>query len=151
MEYLRAENWELIRLTTSLSEGLSKAISEYTSARLRHERLMEDLATKNKELQEGQKVLDELGASVKLALDTRERLRIHMNEAEIIIFRLQRHDQELARERSLYGSAIVQRDHKRNELCKMAHLHAEQLARREQMRSVDSLYQLHIFQPSDKI
>ncbi|KAF5400166.1 Coiled-coil domain-containing protein [Paragonimus heterotremus] len=159
MEYLRAENWELIRLTTSLSEGLSKAISEYTSARLRHERLMEDLMTKNKELQEGQKVLDELGAkladvsalyskmklernkcvsllqaSVKLALDTRERLRIHMNEAEIIIFRLQRHDQELARERSLYSSAIVQRDHKRNELCKMVHLHAEQLARREQMR-----------------
>ncbi|KAF7255271.1 hypothetical protein EG68_07583 [Paragonimus skrjabini miyazakii] len=159
MEYLRAENWELIRLTTSLSEGLSKAISEYTSARLRHERLMEDLATKTKELQEGQKVLDELGAkladvsalyskmklernkcvsllqaSVKLALDTRERLRIHMNEAEIIIFRLQRHDQELARERSLYSSAIVQRDHKRNELCKMVHLHAEQLARREQMR-----------------
>ncbi|KAF8561283.1 Coiled-coil domain-containing protein [Paragonimus westermani] len=159
MEYLRAENWELIRLTTNLSEGLSKAIAEYTSARLHHERLMEDLVAKNKTLQEAQKVLDELGtkladvsalyskmklernkcvsllqASVKLALDTRERLRMHMNEAEIIIFRLQRHDKELARERSLYGSAIVQRDYKRNELCKMVHLHAEQLARREQMR-----------------
>ncbi|KAA3673404.1 uncharacterized protein DEA37_0004416 [Paragonimus westermani] len=159
MEYLRAENWELIRLTTSLSEGLSKAIYEYTSARLHHERLMEDLVAKNKTLQEAQKVLDELGAkladvsalyskmklernkcvsllqaSVKLALDTRERLRMHMNEAEIIIFRLQRHDKGLAQERSLYGSAIVQRDYKRNELCKMAHLQAEQLARREQIR-----------------
>ncbi|TGZ70697.1 hypothetical protein CRM22_003056 [Opisthorchis felineus] len=159
MEYLRAENWELIRLTTTLTEGLGKAIFEYTSARNKHERLLEDLEEKNREMQEHQKILDELGsrladvsamytkmklernkcvsllqASVKLALDTRERLRIHMNEAEIIIFRLQRQDQELFRERSLYQSSVVQRDHKRNELCKLLHLHAEQNSRREQMR-----------------
>ncbi|KAG5452545.1 Coiled-coil domain-containing protein 146, partial [Clonorchis sinensis] len=178
MEYLRAENWELIRLTTTLTEGLGKAIFEYTNARNKHERLLEDLEEKNREMQEHQKALDELGsrladvsamytkmklernkcvsllqASVKLALDTRERLRIHMNEAEIIIFRLQRQDQELFRERSLYQSSVVQRDHKRNELCKLLHQHgtivvpelcctkrsqterhAEQNSRREQMR-----------------
>ncbi|KER27523.1 hypothetical protein T265_05480 [Opisthorchis viverrini] len=166
MEYLRAENWELIRLTTTLTEGLGKAIFEYTNARNKHERLLEDLEEKNREMQEHQKALDELGsrladvsamytkmklernkcvsllqASVKLALDTRERLRIHMNEAEIIIFRLQRQDQELFRERSLYQSSVVQRDHKRNELCKLLHLHAEQNSRREQMRR--SIYRIN--------
>ncbi|CAH8548985.1 unnamed protein product [Dicrocoelium dendriticum] len=159
MEYLRAENWELIRLTSTLSEGLAKAIMEYTTVRLRHEHILDELESRNKELSESQKVLEELGArlsdvsamytkmklernkcvsllqsSVKLAMDTRERLRIRMNEAEIIIFRLQRHDRELFRQRTLHGNAIVQREHKRNELCKLANQQTEQLARREQMR-----------------
>ncbi|TPP57077.1 Coiled coil domain containing protein [Fasciola gigantica] len=159
LEHLRAENWELIRLTTSLSEGLSRAIDEYTAARSRFERLLEELGQIMAETREQQRVLDELAsrladvsnlytkmklernkcvsllqASVKMALDTRERLRIHANEAEIIIYRLQRHDQELIHERTLFGNAIVQRDHKRNEVCKMLHIHSEQIARREQMR-----------------
>ncbi|CAL8070194.1 unnamed protein product [Calicophoron daubneyi] len=159
LEHLRAENWELIRLTTTLTEGLGRAIFEYTSARNKYERLIEELEDRTKEMKEQQKILEELNArltevsamytkmklernkcvsllqtSVKLALDTRERLRLHSNEAEIIIYRLQKQDQDLARERTLFGNAIVQRDHKRNEVCKMAQIHAEQSSRREQMR-----------------
>lgn len=83
---------------------------------------------------ERNKCVSLLQASVKLALDTRERLRIHANEADIIIYRLQRFDQELIHERTLFGNAIVQRDHKRNEVCKMLQIQSEQQARREQMR-----------------
>ncbi|VDP76268.1 unnamed protein product [Echinostoma caproni] len=159
LEHLRAENWELIRLTTSLTEGLARAIGEFTAARTKCDHLLEELGDRNAEVEEQQRVLDELSSrladvsalytkmklernkcvsllqtSIKLALDTRERLRIHANEAEIIIYKLQHHDQELIRERTLYGNAIVQRDHKRAEMCKMLHIHSEQLSRREQMR-----------------
>lgn len=64
LEHLRAENWELIRLTTSLSGGLAKAINEYSAARTRFEHLLEELAQIMAESDEQQKVLDELAVSV---------------------------------------------------------------------------------------
>nr|CAH8854788.1 unnamed protein product [Trichobilharzia regenti] len=159
LEHARAENWELLRLISNLTDGLTKAVREHTCVRKKSDRLSEELWTKNMEITEQTRKLEELGSrlteiskcyakaklernkfvgllqtSIKLALDTRERLKLHTNEAEILMFNLQKRDAQLTKERKLFATVIVQRDHKRHHVCKLAEMNAKQLQKREQLQ-----------------
>lgn len=97
-------------------------------------RLNEVSALYNRMKLERNKCVGLLQTAVKVLVDTRARFRLHANEAEIIVYRLQGHDIELIRERTAYNNAVIQRDHSRSDVCKMAHIHAEQHNKRESMR-----------------
>ncbi|CAH8564592.1 unnamed protein product [Heterobilharzia americana] len=60
LEYIRAENWELLRLITNLTDSVSKAGLEYTYSRKKYNQLTGELLKKNVEITEQVKKLQEL-------------------------------------------------------------------------------------------
>ncbi|VEL10071.1 unnamed protein product [Protopolystoma xenopodis] len=83
---------------------------------------------------ERNKCVSLLQTAMKVSLDTRERLKLHTNEAEIFVTWVHRQEQAIMRERRLHTTVLVMRDHRRHEVCKLAAVHQEQHWKREQMR-----------------
>ncbi|KAM7540688.1 hypothetical protein Aperf_G00000025571 [Anoplocephala perfoliata] len=159
LEGSRAENNELLRLATSLSEEVARAVCEFTGAFRKHSRLSEDceikirlierqkedirtlearLADVSSQYMEAKKERNNcvslLQAAVQVASATRERLRQCGNEAEILLTAAQRSETQLASIRATTVRLIGQRDHKRHDLCKVAEAVAIQNTKSEQMR-----------------
>ncbi|VEL32382.1 unnamed protein product [Protopolystoma xenopodis] len=64
LERLRAENWELLRLTSGINDGMAKAVNEYIHAKRQYDRVREELNNRIQVLDEAQKTLESLEVNV---------------------------------------------------------------------------------------
>ncbi|XP_013065193.2 coiled-coil domain-containing protein 146-like [Biomphalaria glabrata] len=156
---LRIEVVELTRLAAIKADEREQKARDFMRAEMKYHRAVEDLKTKQLQIQDHQKKFQEMQiklnefaklydviknernkcvnliqTSSQKAAEMKEKIKILNNEIEILRTAVMLKDKELQKNKLKRMNAIVMRDSLRNELTKQQHLAEEMKAKRDQQK-----------------
>ncbi|XP_025107839.1 coiled-coil domain-containing protein 146-like isoform X3 [Pomacea canaliculata] len=156
---LRIEVVELTRLAAIKADEREQKARDFMRAEMRYHRAVEDLKTKQLQIQDHQKKSQEvqvklkdfaklydviknernkcvnlIQASTQKAAEMKEKIKILQNEVEILRTAVMQKERQLQKQRLKHMNSIVIRDGLRNEMAKQQHLEEEMKEKREQQK-----------------
>ncbi|KAJ8301978.1 hypothetical protein KUTeg_020965 [Tegillarca granosa] len=156
---LRIEVVELTRLAAIKADEREQKARDFMRAEMRYHKAVEDLKTKELQIQDHQKKHQEMNQKLKdfaklydviknernkcvnliqtstqKAAEMKEKIKILQNEIEILRTAVMHKDRELQKQKLKHMNSIVMRDSLRNEVAKMTNLHTEMKATIEQQK-----------------
>ncbi|KAL3853073.1 hypothetical protein ACJMK2_016653 [Sinanodonta woodiana] len=173
---LRIEVVELTRLAAIKADEREQKARDFMRAEMRYHKAVEDLKTKQLQIQDHQKKHQEMllklkefaqlydviknernkcvnliQTSTQKAAEMREKIKILQNEIEILRTAVMQKDRHLQKQKLKHMNSIVMRDSMRNEVAKQQHIEEEMHEKREQQKMDISKLNMMINQAEEQM